>query len=158
MAISARLIVNQAALKLKGPLIQPLMQAIAQAVQTEASHAAATLLSRGTRISRAAQRCSPSRTQDESIEQAVAAILADVRQRGDAALLEYTRRFDRVQADAMTDLQIARGKIEAAFERLTDARRAALVHAASRIRLYHERQVAQSWATPMPTGPVSDSR
>ena len=110
MAISARLIVNQAALKLKGPLIQPLMQAIAQAVQTEASHAAATCFHAGRGFRRAAHALLAfENTQDESIEQAVAAILADVRQRGDAALLEYTRRFDRVQADAMTDLQIARG-------------------------------------------------
>jgi histidinol dehydrogenase len=84
--------------------------------------------------------------QDESIEQAVAAILADVRRRGDAAVLEYTRRFDRVQALAMTELQIARGEIEAAFARLSPARRDALVQAAGRIRLYHERQVAQSWS------------
>jgi histidinol dehydrogenase len=85
-------------------------------------------------------------TQDESIDQAVAAILAEVRRRGDAAVLEYTRRFDRVAASVMDDLEIPRREIEAAFERLHPARRDALVQAASRIRLYHERQVAQSWS------------
>jgi histidinol dehydrogenase len=85
-------------------------------------------------------------TQDASIDRAVAAILEDVRRRGDDAVLEYTQRFDRVAAASMNALEIARGEAEKAFERLTDTRRNALVQAAGRIRAYHERQVAESWS------------
>ena len=85
-------------------------------------------------------------TQDASIDQAVAAILDDVRRRGDAAVLEYTQRFDRVPAGAFSELHIQRQEIESAFERLPPARRDALVQAAGRIRGYHERQVAESWS------------
>jgi histidinol dehydrogenase len=85
-------------------------------------------------------------TQDASIDQAVAAILDDVRRRGDAAVLEHTQRLDRVQAAALSELHIPRRAIESAFERLAPARRDALVQAAGRIRMYHERQVAQSWS------------
>jgi histidinol dehydrogenase len=85
-------------------------------------------------------------TQDASIDQAVAAILDDVRHRGDAAVLEYTQRFDRVPAGAFSELHIQRQEIESAFERLPPARRDALVQAAGRIRRYHERQVAESWS------------
>ena len=85
-------------------------------------------------------------TQDESIDRTVAGILEDVRRRGDDAVLEYTRRFDRVQAQSMADLAISRDEAERAFERLAPARREALVQAAGRIRAYHERQVAESWS------------
>jgi histidinol dehydrogenase len=84
-------------------------------------------------------------TQDASIDQAVATILEDVRRRGDAAVLEYTQRFDRVQADSIAALEISRRELEQAFERLAPPRRDALVQAAGRIRAYHERQVAESW-------------
>ena len=73
-------------------------------------------------------------TQDESIDRTVAGILEDVRRRGDDAVLEYTRRFDRVQAQSMADLAIPRDEAERAFERLAPARREALVQAAGRIR------------------------
>jgi histidinol dehydrogenase len=85
-------------------------------------------------------------TQDESIDRAVAAILDDVRRRGDAAVLEYTQRFDRVQARDVGELEVPRADLEAAFERLPSARRDALVQAAGRIRMYHERQVQDSWS------------
>ena len=83
--------------------------------------------------------------QDESIERAVADILNDVRRRGDEAVLEYTRRFDRVQAASVAQLEIPRSALQRAFEALPAARRNALVQAAGRIRAYHERQQAQSW-------------
>ena len=85
-------------------------------------------------------------TQDESIDLAVAAILADVKLRGDDAVLEHTRRLDRVDAAAMSALEIPRSELETAFGSLTQARREALVEAAGRIRTYHERQLAQSWS------------
>ncbi|HYL18644.1 MAG TPA: histidinol dehydrogenase [Burkholderiales bacterium] len=85
-------------------------------------------------------------TQDERIEKSVADILADVKQRGDAAVLEYTRRFDRVEAGSLSELRLARADLDQAFAALSSARRDALVEAAGRIRSYHERQVSESWS------------
>jgi histidinol dehydrogenase len=84
--------------------------------------------------------------QDESIERAVADILSDVRRRGDEAVLEYTRRFDRVEAASVALLEVPRSALERAFEQLREPRREALVQAAARIRIYHERQLSQSWS------------
>jgi len=84
--------------------------------------------------------------QDAAIERAVADVLSDVRRRGDEALLEYTRRFDRVQAASVALLEVPRGASERALEQLPRPQREALVQAAARIRTYHERQLAQSWS------------
>ncbi|HWA14306.1 MAG TPA: histidinol dehydrogenase [Burkholderiales bacterium] len=84
-------------------------------------------------------------TQDQRIDDVVAAILADVRQRGDAAVLEYTRRFDRVEAGSMADLEVSRDELDGAAASLPAARREALEQAAARIRAYHERQPVASW-------------
>jgi histidinol dehydrogenase len=84
--------------------------------------------------------------QDESVEQTVTQILSDVRRRGDEAVLEYTRRFDRVQAARVAELEVPRDELEQAFAGLPEARREALVHAAGRIRAYHERQIGESWS------------
>lgn len=78
---------------------------------------------------------------DASIEQRVADILADVRRRGDAAVLEYTARFDRVQAASVADLELTRDELKAAFDAITPAQRSALQAAAERVRRYHERQL-----------------
>ena len=85
-------------------------------------------------------------TQDESIDRAVADILADVRASGDAAVLDYTRQLDRLQATRIAELEVQQAELEQAFAALGRARREALVEAAGRIRAYHERQVAQSWS------------
>ncbi|MYN12389.1 histidinol dehydrogenase [Pusillimonas sp. TS35] len=85
-------------------------------------------------------------SQDESIEQAVTGILRDVQQRGDDALLEYTRRFDRVDAASVAELEIGHDALHAALDTLDSAQRAALETAASRVRRYHERQRAESWS------------
>jgi len=61
-------------------------------------------------------------------------------------VLEYTRRFDRVQATRMAELELSRDELEQAFKGLGQARREALVNAAGRIRTYHERQIAESWS------------
>jgi histidinol dehydrogenase len=84
-------------------------------------------------------------SQDESIDRAAADILADVRHRGDAALLEYTRRFDRVQADSVQALEIPKASWQAALESLPAAQRQGLEAAAQRVRAYHERQRGQTW-------------
>jgi len=85
-------------------------------------------------------------TQDARIDQAVAGILLEVRQRGDAAVLEYTRRFDRIQALDMAALELPKARLERALASLPAARADALTIAASRIRTFHERQVVQSWS------------
>ncbi len=84
--------------------------------------------------------------QDESIERTVAAIVADVRTRGDEALLEYTRRFDRVDAASVHELELPHEALQRALDSLALADRDALQAAAARIRRYHERQLAQSWS------------
>lgn len=83
--------------------------------------------------------------QDESIDCTVAAILADVKARGDAALLEYTHRFDRLQAKSMAELELSQAELQAALAGLPTVQRAALEAAAGRVRAYHERQPLQSW-------------
>ena len=79
-------------------------------------------------------------SEDEAIDRAAASILADVRQRGDAAVLAYTNKFDHLSAASMSALEIPRAEREAALDSLPVARRAALQQAADRVRAYHERQ------------------
>ncbi|GAA0755766.1 histidinol dehydrogenase [Ideonella azotifigens] len=81
---------------------------------------------------------------DAAIEQRVAEILADVQKRGDAAVLEYTARFDGVQAASVAELELTREELKAAFEAITPAQRSALQAAAARVRSYHERQLQAS--------------
>ncbi len=83
--------------------------------------------------------------QDDAVESTVRAILADVRARGDAALIEYTRRFDRAQAGSVAALEVPRAECDAALAGLPAARAQALREAAARVRRFHERQLAQSW-------------
>jgi len=85
-------------------------------------------------------------SQDAAIERTVADILADVRKRGDAAVLDYTRRFDRVDAGSMAELEIGRSELQAALDGLEPAIRQALEAAAARVRAYHEHQLAKSWS------------
>src|SRR4051812_33392561 len=85
---------------------------------------------------------------DHAIEERVAAILADVRARGDAAVLECTARFDGVDVDSVAKLELSRAELKAAFEAITPAQRDALEAAARRVRSYHERQLeacGRSW-------------
>jgi histidinol dehydrogenase len=79
---------------------------------------------------------------DDAIETAVAAILADVKKRGDAAVLEYTNRFDRIPGGAasMAAFDIGQQELDEALASLPQAQRAALQAAAERIRVFHERQ------------------
>ncbi|MGE5524995.1 MAG: histidinol dehydrogenase [Rhodospirillaceae bacterium] len=84
--------------------------------------------------------------QDPAVDAAVAAILADVKQRGDAAVLEYTTRFDRVAAKSVAELQIAPADMQRALDGLPVRQRDALRAAAERVRAYHEHQRMQSWS------------
>ena len=79
-------------------------------------------------------------SEDDAIERAVAGILADVKERGDAAVLDYTKKFDRLSAAGMATFEIPQAELQAALESLAPARRSALQAAADRVRVYHERQ------------------
>ena len=83
--------------------------------------------------------------QDPQVDATVAAILADVKARGDAALLEYTRRFDRVEAGSVAALEVSQADLKQAAKRIPKAARAALEAAVKRVRAYHRKQAAPSW-------------
>ena len=90
--------------------------------------------------------------QGDAVEAAVRAIIADVRRRGDAAVLEYTRKFDRILARTMAEVEVPRAKLEAALAALPAAQGAALREAADRVRRFHQRQLQQSWDFTEPDG------
>jgi histidinol dehydrogenase len=79
-------------------------------------------------------------SEDEAIDRAVAGILADVKARGDVAVLEYTHKFDRLSAASMQALEIPQAQMQQALAGLPAPRRVALQAAAERVRSYHERQ------------------
>ena len=86
---------------------------------------------------------------DAAIEQRVADILADVQTRGDAAVLDYTARFDGLQVAHMGALELTQAELKTAFEAIPEAQREALVAAAQRVRTYHEAQKkasGESWS------------
>ena len=83
--------------------------------------------------------------QDQGIEQAVSAILADVQARGDEALMDYTRRFDRLDVHEAAGLRLSQAELQAALDGLPALERQALERAAERIRRYHEHQRTSSW-------------
>ena len=82
---------------------------------------------------------------DDGIDQIAATILADVRVRGDAAVLEYTQKFDRLNAPSMAALELSKDEMRHAFDTLDGELKAALILARDRIEVYHRRQVSQSW-------------
>ncbi|MDD3884953.1 MAG: histidinol dehydrogenase [Gallionella sp.] len=84
-------------------------------------------------------------TADEQLEATVATILADVRRRGDEAVLEYTRKFDRLPLAGAAAMALPLAELKAAFEGLPAAQRDALEQAAQRVTAYHEKQLQTSW-------------
>jgi len=85
---------------------------------------------------------------DAAIEQRAADILADVQQRGDAAVLDYTRRFDALDASTLAELIVTPAELQSAFDAIPAAQRQALQVAAQRVRTYHEAQkqaIGRSW-------------
>ncbi|MEP4525127.1 MAG: histidinol dehydrogenase [Alloalcanivorax venustensis] len=86
-----------------------------------------------------------SEERDEEVGERVRGILRDVAGRGDAAVVEYTNRFDRRDAASMADLTVERAQLEAALERLPAEQRQALEAAAERVSDYHARQKQDSW-------------
>ena len=79
------------------------------------------------------------------VEQSVLDIIADVRSRGDEALLEYTRRFDRVEAELASALEVTDEEVEYAFARVAVEDLEALKLAVERVARFHEKQKQQTW-------------
>lgn len=84
-------------------------------------------------------------TQDNEVNKTVATILADIKKRGDEALLEYTQRFDNLEATDISALELTQSDLQQALQRLPHSQRNALEQSAQRVRNYHEKQSAQSW-------------
>lgn len=83
--------------------------------------------------------------QDACVEQTVADILSEVKARGDAAVIEYTQRFDALSANSMAELELSQSELQQALAALPPTQRQALEAAAERVRSYHQRQPLQSW-------------
>ena len=84
-------------------------------------------------------------TADEKLEATVAAILADVKKRGDEAVLEYTRKFDRLPLVDAAAMELPKAELKAAFDGLPADQKNALEQAAGRVTDYHKKQVQVSW-------------
>ncbi|EZQ15892.1 histidinol dehydrogenase [Halopseudomonas bauzanensis] len=82
---------------------------------------------------------------DKAVNERVEEIISAVRARGDAAVVEYTARFDGLEVASMADLTLDRARLEQALDRITAEQRQALEVAAERVRLYHEHQRQDSW-------------
>ncbi|QWD94679.1 histidinol dehydrogenase [Polynucleobacter sp. MG-Unter2-18] len=79
-------------------------------------------------------------TDDEAIDSAVANILAKVKSEGDAAVLDFTKQFDRLNVVSVTELEISQEELKKAYEGLSAEQKNALDVAAQRVRAYHEKQ------------------
>ncbi|MEO7560245.1 MAG: histidinol dehydrogenase [Nitrosospira sp.] len=89
---------------------------------------------------------------DAAVDVTVAGILKDIKTRGDEALLEYTRRFDHLDAVSVAELELTQSRLKQALQSLPEDQRNALEQAAARVRAYHEKQLAQSWSYTEPDG------
>jgi histidinol dehydrogenase len=85
-------------------------------------------------------------TQDSGVMEIARDVINQVRERGDAAVVEFTRRFDRLTCTGLVETALNRSDFAAAFERIPGAEREALVAAAQRIRTYHEHQLESDWS------------
>ena len=90
--------------------------------------------------------------QDPQVDAVVATICADVQRRGDAAVIEYTNRFDQTQAHTMNELMLTQADLATAFNRLPAQVQTALTKAAARIKSYHQHQKQDSWSYVDETG------
>lgn len=96
--------------------------------------------------------------QDASIERTVVEILSNIRQHGDAALLDYTRKFDRLDVHDAHHLELPQAELQAALTSLSHEQRDALETAAQRIRAFHERQRVEGWTYTEADGTVLGQR
>jgi histidinol dehydrogenase len=83
--------------------------------------------------------------QDPHVDQKVAEIVADIRLRGDEALVDYTRQFDRLAIGSAADLELSQTDLQLALKNLPKDQAEALANAADRIRAFHERQKGETW-------------
>ncbi len=95
---------------------------------------------------------------DPEITRRAEAIVEDVRHRGDVAVLEYTERFDRLPAKSMSELVITAEEMRHALETLPDEQRKALTEAAERIRIFHEKELGESFSMTDSMGSVLGQR
>lgn len=82
---------------------------------------------------------------DKQVNHIVDDVIANVRSRGDEALVEYTNRFDRMNAESMAELEMSQARLHESLKNLPADQRTALEIAAKRIADYHERQRSESW-------------
>ena len=90
--------------------------------------------------------------QNAEINTTVSEILANVKARGDVALLEYTCHFDHLDATSVSELELSKKELLRALQNLPTIQREALEQAAERIRDFHKKQIAQSWSYTEPDG------
>ena len=93
---------------------------------------------------------------DEAIDAAVVKILAAVKEKGDEAVLGFTKQFDRLEVASISELEILREDLERAYHSLSAEQKSALDIAAQRVRAYHEKQKIEagchSWEYEEPDG------
>jgi histidinol dehydrogenase len=82
---------------------------------------------------------------DTAVNDVVHDVIAQIRTRGDAALIDFTNRFDAWEAQSAADLEIPLARLKQAYETIPDEQRDALEHAADRVRSYAERQKMEGW-------------
>jgi histidinol dehydrogenase len=82
---------------------------------------------------------------DNQVQKIVTDILADVKLRGDAAVIEYSNRFDHLHVESMNQLELSQDQLEDALNTLPADQRHALLTAADRVRQYHDKQKQDSW-------------
>ena len=90
-------------------------------------------------------------------EQAVADIIANVKENGDAALFEYTKRFDKFDLNK-DNIRVTQDEIKAAYDELDDEYIEVIRHAATNIRAFHEKQVRNTWIETKPDGSILGQR
>jgi len=83
---------------------------------------------------------------DDSVQQTVQDIVNNVRTRGDEALLQYSRQFDRLDVEDAGQLVVAKERLQQAYDAITDAERDALILAANRVKTYHQHQKQETWS------------
>ncbi len=90
--------------------------------------------------------------QNAAVDSTVADILANIKKRGDEALLEYTRCFDHLDAASIAKLELSRKDLQQALQSIPAIQREALEQAAERVRAFHQKQLVQSWSYTEPDG------
>ena len=89
---------------------------------------------------------------DAKVNQIVDEFIAKVRAEGDKAVVEYTNRFDRMEAASMASLEMGQARLQQALDNIPQAQRDALETAAKRVRAYHEHQLSKSWSYTLDDG------